>query len=330
MRIYHNPFHSLYDPSNLRIEGVPFHTNEIPSRSDIILDTLKTSNIGPIAEPIDHGLDPIRAVHTADFIDYLENAFSQSRGPVIPETFATRIVRHQSRHPIGRRGYYCFGTGTPILEGTWLAAYWSAQCALTAADQLNAGEREVYALCRPPGHHAGTDFYGGFCFLNNAAIAARFLKNRVTILDIDYHHGNGTQEIFYCDPQVLYCSLHAHPDEDYPYFWGGVEERGDGPGLGFNYNWPLPQGTNDENYLKVLDVALETIQSFSPSYLIISLGLVIGIGDPAGGFCITTSGFGEIGEHIAQLNVPKLIIQEGGYCLDKLGQNILAFLHPFN
>jgi acetoin utilization deacetylase AcuC-like enzyme len=145
-------------------------------------------------------------------------------------------VRHAARNPksiVGPKVYYAFGWGSPILEGTWQAAYWSVQCALTAADRLLAGEPVSYALCRPPGHHAAADLYGGFCYLNNAAIAARYLQcsgERIAILDVDYHHGNGTQLIFCDDPTVLYCSLHVHPDADYPYYWGETDELGEGPG----------------------------------------------------------------------------------------------------
>jgi len=184
-------------------------------------------------------------------------------------------------------------------------------------------------LCRPPGHHAATDLYGGFCYLNNAAIAARHLGSQVAILDIDYHHGNGTQEIFYSDPTILYCSLHADPDEDYPYFWGSASERGEGPGEGYNRNWPLPQKINDEDYLNTLDEALETISRFAPSYLVVSLGLDIGDGDPVGGFSISLEGFSQISQTIAVLNIPTLIVQEGGYLLDTLGQNATAFLQHF-
>jgi acetoin utilization deacetylase AcuC-like enzyme len=171
--------------------------------------------------------------------------------------------------------------------------------------------------------------YGGFCYLNNAAIATRYLGSQVAILDIEYHHGNGTQEIFYSDPSTLYCSLHADPDEDYPYFWGAAIERGEGLGEGFNRNWPLPQKINDESYLSILDKALDVISRFAPTYLIVSLGLDIGDGDPVGGFSITLQGFNQIGKHIAALNVPTLIVQEGGYYLDTLGQNAIAVLKSF-
>jgi len=230
-----------------------------------------------------------------------------------------------------RLGRYSFDTSTPIAEGTWDAAYWSAQCALTAADLVRAYRETAYALCRPPGHHAGVDFYGGYCYLNNAAIAARYLQARVAILDIDYHHGNGTQEIFYSDPAMLTCSLHADPDEEYPYYWGGADELGTEAGEGFNRNWPLPLGTGDAAYLETLDEALAVVRDFGPEYFVISAGFDIVAGDPGGGFKVTTAGLAEIGRRIAGLagHVPTLIVQEGGYLLDELGTNAVAFLSAF-
>ncbi len=240
--------------------------------------------------------------------------------------------------------------GSPILEGTWEAAYWSAQCALSAAEAVLAGEQVAYALCRPPGHHAARDLYGGFCFLNNAAIAARDLQThlshsrglrlgrsetgpgvRVALLDIDYHHGNGTQEIFYSDPTVLYCSLHADPDREYPYYWGGADECGEGAGEGANRNWPLPSKTGDATYLAALDEALGLIREFEARYLVISAGFDIVARDPVGGFTVTTDGLHEIGQRIAALSrhMPTVIVQEGGYLLERLGENAIAFLSAF-
>jgi acetoin utilization deacetylase AcuC-like enzyme len=235
------------------------------------------------------------------------------------------------RRPRGLRGllgYYAFGSGSPILEGTWEAAYWSAQCALTAAGLLRRGERLVYALCRPPGHHAGPDLHGGYCYLNNAAIAAHSLRaaGRVAILDVDYHHGNGTQLIFYSEPDVLFCSLHVHPDEGYPYYWGGAEERGAGLGEGANRNWPLPGSTGDDEYLPVLACALATIEAFRPQNLVVSAGFDGLEGDPEGSFRLSVAGLAEIGRRIGALGLPTAIIQEGGYRLEVLGESAVAFL----
>jgi acetoin utilization deacetylase AcuC-like enzyme len=338
MHILYTNRHLRHATDAIQFEGRPFDTEEIPARAEIILEAVQAARLGPVAEPTDHGVEPILAIHDPGYVDYLRtiyaehSAYYRDKEPVFAWTFATR--QHNGRKPksfLGLIGYYAFGWGTPILEGTWEAAYWAAQCALSAADFVCGDERTAYALCRPPGHHAASDLYGGFCYLNNAAIAARHLQvdGNVAILDIDYHHGNGTQAIFYSDPSVLFCSLHAHPDEDYPYYWGDVDERGASPGEGTNWNWPLPQGTDDARYLNTLDAALAAIREFAPRYLVVSAGFDIVAGDPVGGFCVTTGGLREIGRQIAGLNLPTVIVQEGGYLLESLGENAMAFLESF-
>jgi acetoin utilization deacetylase AcuC-like enzyme len=337
MHIIYTDRHKQHTTDHVTFEGCPFVTEEVPERAEIILKAMRTAHLGLITAPTDHGLGPILAVHDAAFVDFLRTvyaehaAFYRADEPVFAWTFATR---HRGRKPksfLGLIGYYAFGWGTPILMGTWDAAYWSGQCALSAADCIRAGEQAAYALCRPPGHHAAPDLYGGFCYLNNAAIAARYLQEsgRIAILDIDYHHGNGTQAVFYSDPSVLFCSLHAHPDDDYPYYWGEADECGEGPGKGYNRNWPLPQDTDDASYLATLDAALAAIRDFAPRYVVVSAGFDIVAGDPVGAFHVTTEGLSEIGRRIAGLNLPVLIVQEGGYLLDRLGENAVAFLRAF-
>jgi acetoin utilization deacetylase AcuC-like enzyme len=342
MRTVYTDQHKLHNTDHVEYEGHPFVTEEVPARAEIIVEAVRAAQLGPVSAPADHGLGPILAVHEAGFVEFLSHIYAESgaffaqAGPILPETFAPHPIRHRSKRVEGRVGLYAYGTGSPILAGTWAAAYWSAQCALTAADLVLAGERSAYALCRPPGHHAARDLYGGFCYLNNAAIAARHLQAaapgaRLALLDIDYHHGNGTQEIFYADPAVLFCSLHAHPDDDYPYYWGSADERGDGPGLGFNRNWPLPQNTGDADYLAALDEALGVVRDFAPRYLIVSAGFDIAEGDPAGGFRVTVEGMRAVGQRIAALasRSPVVLIQEGGYLLEKLGENAVSFLQAF-
>jgi acetoin utilization deacetylase AcuC-like enzyme len=338
MQIVYAEQHKLHNTDAVEVEGNPFQTEELPARAEIILAAVQAAQLGLVIAPIDHGLAPILAVHDPDYVSFLQTAYAESAAfwgeanPVFTWTFA---VRHAARRPksvVGLKGYYAFGWGSPILEGTWQAAYWSVQCALTATDRLLSGERVCYALCRPPGHHAAADLYGGFCYLNNAAIAARHLQHngeRVAILDVDYHHGNGTQLLFYRDPRVLYCSLHVHPDADYPYYWGETDELGEGPGRGTNRNWPLPPGTDDEHYLATLDEALDVVCDFAPNCLVVSAGFDTVEGDPAGGFHLTRAGLAEIGGRIAALSLPTLIVQEGGYLLDTLGEDAVAFLQPF-
>jgi acetoin utilization deacetylase AcuC-like enzyme len=336
MHSFYSDKHKLHNTDGVRLEGHPFVTEEVPARAEILLGAVRASNFGPVLEPDDSGLEPILAAHDAGFVDHLRGVYQESArqfgraDPVFVSTFSPRTAQRRSRNITGQTGYYAYGVGSPILEGTWDAAYWSAQCALAAAARVRAGDRAAYALCRPPGHHAAADLYGGFCYLNNAAIAARALGEHVAILDIDYHHGNGTQLIFYEDPRVLFCSLHAHPDDDYPFYWGGADERGSGAGTGLNRNWPLPQQTGDHAYLAVLTEALSVVMNFHPRYLIVSAGFDIITGDPVGGFEISTPGLHAIGERIAALGVPVVIVQEGGYLLDRLAESAAAFLSPFS
>ncbi|HKZ86090.1 MAG TPA: histone deacetylase family protein [Anaerolineae bacterium] len=337
MRIVYTDKHKLHATDRVERGGQPYVVEEAPARAEIILQAAQASRLGAVITPVDHGLDPILAVHDAGFVDYLCSAYAGyvtqpgRADALFADYYPPRRARRRPAGFPGLRSYYAFGNDDPILAGTWDAAYWSAQCALTAADLVRAYRETAYALCRPPGHHAGVDFYGGYCYLNNAAIAARYLQARVAILDIDYHHGNGTQEIFYSDPAMLTCSLHADPDEEYPYYWGGADELGTEAGEGFNRNWPLPLGTGDAAYLETLDEALAVVRDFGPEYFVISAGFDIVAGDPGGGFKVTTAGLAEIGRRIAGLagHVPTLIVQEGGYLLDELGTNAVAFLSAF-
>ena len=337
MVIVYSSHHWLHATDRVLFEGHPFVSEEVPARAEIIRDAVHAARLGADVAPTDHGLGPILAVHDADYVAYLRDVYAASKNyygqpsPVFATAFASRRSRRRPRSLLGLVGHYAFGWGTPILEGTWDAAYWAAQCALTAADHVIAGAGVSYALCRPPGHHAAADLYGGFCYLNNAAIAARYLQahGRVAILDVDYHHGNGTQSIFYADPHSLVCSLHAHPDDDYPYYWGEESERGEGPGEGLNRNWPLPQGTSDGEYLAALEETLDAVRKFGPSYLVVPAGFDIAEGDPVGGFSVTIEGIGEIGLRIGSLGLPTVIVQEGGYALDQLGAHAVAFLGAF-
>jgi acetoin utilization deacetylase AcuC-like enzyme len=215
-----------------------------------------------------------------------------------------------------------------IVEGTYPAALASANCALSAAEAVANGDRVAFALCRPPGHHAGKDYAAGYCFINNASVAANWLasKGKVAILDIDYHAGNGTQDIFYERGDVLSISIHADPDFEYPHFIGFSDERGEGKGDGLHYNFPLPAKTNDEAYLKTLEQALAIIRKFQPDYLVVSAGMDIYRADKLGTFKITQKGITEIGERIASLEFPTIVVMEGGYANDVLGKNIRHLL----
>jgi acetoin utilization deacetylase AcuC-like enzyme len=343
VHIVHSEHHRLHATAGLRPDAHPSLTAEVPARIEVIIGALRSAGSGPMTSPSDHGLDPILAVHEPEFVHFLRTLYEnytsslEKTVAVYADTFAVRPARRKPRGLLGLLGQYTFSTDCPVVEGTWTAAYWSAQCALTAANLVRSGERTAYALCRPPGHHAAADLFGGFCYLNNAAIAARHLQagspasTRVAILDVDYHHGNGTQSIFYADPSVLYCSLHADPDEEYPYYWGAADERGEGAGEGFNLNWPLPPLTDDAQYLAALDEAVAAVRAFGPEYLVVSAGFDMVEGDPAAivGFGVTAAGVSEIGRRIAKLGLPTVVVQEGGYSLERLGEDVVAFLRPF-
>ena len=228
-----------------------------------------------------------------------------------------------------RLGAYSFDASSPIAAGTWEGAYWSAQTALTALDAVLGGDRAAFALCRPPGHHAGRDYLGGYCHLNNAAIAAEAATaagRRVAILDVDYHHGNGTQDIFYARGDVFFASLHADPLMDYPYYWGHADETGEGDGEGATLNLPLPRGSDVAVYLPALENALARIADWGADLLVISYGADTYAGDPISHFKLETADYAVMAGGIAALNLPSMVVMEGGYAVDALGANVAAFL----
>jgi acetoin utilization deacetylase AcuC-like enzyme len=305
---------------------------------DRILNALHDVDWAEMCEPVDFGLDPIAAVHDKDYLDFLASAWTEwlattakDKSTLIPATFALRRQPQKPKSLLGRAGYYIMDLSACIVAGTYPAALASANCALSAAEAVANGEHSAFGLCRPPGHHAGKDYAGGYCFINNAAVAANWLssKGQVALLDIDYHCGNGTQDIFYKRDDVFTVSIHADPDFEYPHYAGFANEKGSGRGFGFHHNFPLPAGTDDAAYLKTLDQALELIRGFKPKYLVVSAGMDIYTDDPLGTIKVTTNCIGEIGKRIASLGLPTVIVMEGGYNNDALGRNFVAFLGNF-
>ncbi|MDX1380097.1 MAG: histone deacetylase family protein, partial [Xanthomonadales bacterium] len=233
---------------------------------------------------------------------------------------------------VAQAGYHMSDASAPLADGSWYSILWSAWSAVHAARLLLDGEPAAYALCRPPGHHAFADMAGGFCYLNNAAIAAQLLRRqhpRVAILDVDLHHGNGTQAIFYRRGDVLTVSIHADPERFYPFFWGYANETGEQEGEDCNLNLPLPRGSGDDAFLAALDTAIHRVGAFDPGAVVVALGLDAFEGDPFGGLRVSTAGFGEIGRRVATLRRPTLLVQEGGYLCDDLGANLQQFLGGF-
>jgi acetoin utilization deacetylase AcuC-like enzyme len=307
---------------------------------DRILNALASVEWAGIVEPQDFGLDPIYAVHDQEYVDFLASAWTEwlasearDKSVLLPATFALRRHPRKPESLLGRAGYYLMDLSACIVAGTYPAALAAAQCALNAAQAVAAGERSTFALCRPPGHHAGKDYAGGYCFLNNAALAANWLSahGNVAVLDIDYHCGNGTQDIFYDRADVLTISIHADPSVEYPYYAGYAVETGTGAGRGFHKNIPLEAsaGTDDEHYLSALDEALDLIRKFAPRCLVVSAGMDIYADDPLGTIKVTTSGIGQIGRRIAALDLPTVIVMEGGYNNEALGKNMVTLLGEF-
>jgi len=337
MKIIYTDNHKLHAPQHEFTKKGMTPYSESPDRADKILLALQESDFTEIITPRQYTLEAIQAVHDSDYLHYLENiypAWISEGGPeagVIPHTFAVRSMGKKTARLGNQIGYYCFDAQTPIVQRTYEASLFSAFCALTGADMLFEGESVVYALCRPPGHHAGRDLYGGYCYLNNAAIAATRLnkESKIAILDIDYHHGNGTQDIFYDSNQVLFASIHADANRAYPFFSGFEDEHGIGVGRSFNHNFPLEANVDEGQYLKVLDQAIELIQKFSPGFLVVSLGVDTFYDDRLGDFDLSLESFYHIGERIAQIQLPTLLVQEGGYNLQNLGKCVLNMLLAF-
>lgn len=247
-----------------------------------------------------------------------------------PSVFPRREQMRGDARRIEQAGYFCFDSGTPLTAATWEAAVWSAACAVSAGRAVLAGEtRLAYGLCRPPGHHATRDLFGGYCYFNNAALVAELArdKGRVAIVDIDFHHGNGTQDLYYRDKRVLFVSIHGDPREFYPYFSGHAGEAGEGPGEGFTMNLPIPKGCDGKEYLRVVArKVLPALRAFRPSLLVLSAGFDTYREDPIGGFSIDTPDYHALGEVFGHLALPTVVVQEGGYAVAQLGVNVATFL----
>lgn len=339
MKIFYSDEHRKHAPVFEVFDGglrTPYMENT--DRMDRILSALQETDWAEFRGPDDFGLDPIYAVHDKDYIDFVASCWTdwlntnpKDPSTLLPATFALRRHPQKPTGLLGRAGYYIMDLSACIVEGTYTAARASANCALSAAEAIAGGERVAFALCRPPGHHAGRDYAGGYCFINNASVAANWLssKGKVALLDIDYHCGNGTQDIFYERNDVLTISIHADPDFEYPHYWGFANETGTGPGQGLHRNLPLAKGTDDDRYLAALEEALALIHEFNPSCLVVSAGMDIYADDPLGTIKVTTQGIGEIGKRIASLDLPTAVIMEGGYANEALGTNIVGFLRNF-
>ena len=343
MRVVYSPAHHGHDISHETVMGIEIPANEVAERAERIRTVLEADGGFTVEPPSDHGEGPITDVHDPGLVRFLAEAYAQMlregvvRPAVVAEAFNVRGLTEGMPAPAerrlaisGRTGFWAFDTSTPIVAGSYDAARSAVDVALTTADLVLAGERAAYGLCRPPGHHAARSMYGGYCFFNNAAIAAeaivRATGERVAILDVDYHHGNGTQQIFWRRGDVLYVSIHADPDRQYPFYLGRADETGEGPGAGANLNIPMPAGTTNELYLEAIDRALEAISATSGSVIVVSLGFDTYGRDPIGDFALTTEVYHEVGRRVAAIGRRLVILQEGGYHRPSLGENARAWL----
>jgi acetoin utilization deacetylase AcuC-like enzyme len=340
MDAWYSEHHLAHHGHNELMRGQLLAGFEAPVRAERVRDAFAQAKLGVLREPADHGLAPILAVHDAGYVDFLRNAWNQWRAlgrthPALGMIWSPglAVARVPPRHIDGALGYYSIDAGSAIVEGTWDAAYWSAQVALSAAGALAGGARASFAICRPPGHHATARAMGGYCYLNNAAIAAQALLDagcaKVAVIDIDYHHGNGTQAIFWARDDVFFASLHADPHTDYPYLCGHAHEVGEGRGRGHTLNLPLPAGTEAPSYLAALEIAIDAARAHAAAALVVSLGVDTFERDPISGFKLRGDDYLEIGRRLRRIALPALFVFEGGYATDEVGTNAVAVLIGF-
>ncbi|MEJ6021770.1 histone deacetylase family protein [Ramlibacter sp. PS4R-6] len=343
MRTYFNADHALHRGRHEMFRGEMVPCFEVPDRVDFVRAELERRAIGPLEVPPPAPLEALMRVHSARYLDFLAGAWDEwvaldpanAQRDAIPSYWPIRTFRSdvtpESFH--ARMGLFSFDAGTPLTAGSWAAARGGAACAIAGAKCIASGEHAAFALSRPPGHHAGVDFFGGYCFVNNAAVAAQALidggAKRVAVLDVDYHHGNGTQAIFYGRGDVFFASIHGDPRTEYPYYLGYADERGEGEGLGMNLNLPLARGTGFVPWRGALAHALIGIAQFGAEALVVSLGVDTFEQDPISGFRLQTDDYRHVGADIAAAGLPTLFVFEGGYAVAEVGVNTVNVLEGF-
>ena len=332
--------HKLHHGNGELMNGSIVPCFEMPRRAELVLKRVQSVKLGEVIAPRDFGVAPLTRVHSSAYLRFLETAWTDWAAlgrdfDALPMTWPVRGMNQYAapRHIEAKLGFYSFDGGAPIQAGTWRAVYSSAQVALEGAAQL-ARLPSAFALCRPPGHHAASDYMGGYCYINNAAAAAQALLDagapRVAILDIDYHHGNGTQEIFYSRNDVLVVNLHGDPVFEYPFFLGHADEIGIGTGEGFNLNLPLPAGTTFEAWFAALEIACVRVKAFAPDAVVVSLGVDTFKNDPISQFRLDSEDYLRVGRRIAALELKTLFVMEGGYAVEEIGVNAVNVLMGFD
>ena len=329
----------LHFPKHEIMDGELVTPFESPDRMDRVLQRIQAVKLGPVRAPDRFPDQCITRVHSLDYVSYLQSAWEEWSAlgrthDILPYVYNIRGMRtFPPRFIDAKVGYYAMDGAAQITAGTWQAARSAVDVAMTAFDIVAAGERAAFALCRPPGHHAGRDYLGGYCYLNNSAIAAQAFidrgAKRVAVLDIDYHHGNGTQQIFYDRDDVLFLSIHGDPEREYPHYLGYRDETGEGKGLGFNQNYPLPLGSDWKEWGAALRDACAKIALYSPDAVVISLGVDTYKNDPISQFKLECEDYLRTGEMIGKLQKPTVFVMEGGYAVDEIGINAVGVLQGF-
>jgi acetoin utilization deacetylase AcuC-like enzyme len=337
MQVFFDERQLRHNPSGFIVRGERQPSPEVPGRATTLLAAARELGLAVVQPP---AADPAHyaRVHDVGYLEFLAHgharwqALPNASAEILPNVHPNGRMSSRPVGVVGQAGLYMADTACPIGAETWDAACASADTAIAAARAVLAGAPAAYALCRPPGHHAFADMAGGFCYLNNVAIAAAALRERharVAIVDVDVHHGNGTQGIFYRRADVLFASLHADPANYYPWFAGFADEQGEGEGAGFNLNLPLAHGTGDAGVFAALDTLLARVRTYAPGAVLVSLGLDTAADDPLGVLKVSRDGFTAMGRTLAGLGLPTVLVQEGGYPSPALGRNLAAFLGGF-
>lgn len=336
MDVFFHPDQLVHHPQTYYSRGQMRTPQEVPERVARLLQGVGELGF-PVIRPDDHGMAPLLDTHAISYLRFLEAAhrkWKQMPADWGDEVMSNVFVREPNalRGILAEAARYLADGSCPVGPSTWHSAYWSAQSAVAGARTVLEGKRSAYALCRPPGHHARVDAAGGFCYLNNSAIAAQVLRGkfgRVVILDTDMHHGQGIQDIFYERDDVFYISIHGDTTNFYPVVCGFDDERGADKGYGYNLNLPMPHGSGEHVFFDRLDEAMAAIKGFEPDALVLALGFDIYREDPQAQVAVSAAGFGRLGKTVASLNLPTLIVQEGGYHIETLHSNLKQFFSGF-